>query len=177
MVIRSETESTDNGMQGNTEADSQEDTLLDSRSDSYNSGILKNLNLKMPAVGEIRSAEEIFEERINEIDKELNRFDPTINTAAKNIKVIESHSLSEDQSVYTQTSRAQQHIFSSPLIGTPRPTMDENTVHKIQRVATWKRLNRTEMGIDVDMEDFVGEKRRGEISDDQSELLKKRKVS
>ena len=50
-------------------------------------------------------------------------------------------------------------------------------MHKIQRVATWKRLNRTEMGVDIDMEDVIGEKRRGENSDDQSELLKKRKVS
>ena len=164
-------------MQGDTEADFQEDPLHDSRLASYNSGILRNLNLKTPDVGEIRSAKEIFEEMINEIDKELNRFDPTINTAAKNITVIESLSLTDDQSVYTQTSRAQQHPFSSPLTGTPRPIMDETSVQKIQRVASWKRLNRTEMGIDVDMEDFVGEKRRGETRDDQSELLKKRKVS
>ena len=33
------------------------------------------------------------------------------------------------------------------------------------------------MGTDVDMEDIVGEKRRGDSKDDQSELLKKRKVS
>ena len=50
-------------------------------------------------------------------------------------------------------------------------------MQKIERVATWKRLNRTEMGTDVDMEDIVGEKRRGDSKDDQSELLKKRKVS
>ena len=49
-------------------------------------------------------------------------------------------------------------------------------MQKIERVATWKRLNRTEMGTDVDMED-IGEKRRGDSKDDQSELLKKRKVS
>ena len=55
--------------------------------------------------------------------------------------------------------------------------IDENTVQKIERVATWKRLNRTEMGTNVDMEDIVGEKRRGDSKDDQSELLKKRKVS
>ena len=55
--------------------------------------------------------------------------------------------------------------------------IDENTVQKIERVATWKRLNRTEMGTDVDMEDIVGEKRRGDSKDDQSELLKKKKVS
>ena len=50
-------------------------------------------------------------------------------------------------------------------------------MQKIERVATWKRLNRTEMGTNVDMEDIVGEKRRGDSKDDQSELLKKRKVS
>jgi len=55
--------------------------------------------------------------------------------------------------------------------------MDENSVQKIERVATWKRLNRMEMGTDVDMEDFVVGKRRGDTKDDQSELVKKRKVS
>ena len=50
-------------------------------------------------------------------------------------------------------------------------------MQKIERGATWKRLNKTETGIDVVMEGIVGNKRRGDGKDDQSELLKKRKVS
>ena len=64
-----------------------------------------------------------------------------------------------------------------PLSRAPLSVIDENTVQKIERGATWKRLNKTEVGIDVVMEDIVGEKRRGDGKDDQSELLKKRKVS
>jgi len=125
VVIRSKKESTKNGQQGDTEVDSQENILHDSRSASYNSGILRNLNLKTTDLGETRSADEIFEERIEEIDKELNRFDPTITTTAKNIAVtdkenlLESLSLIDDQPVYTQTSRAQQHLFSRLVTCTP----------------------------------------------------------
>ena len=110
-VIRLEKESTINGQQGNKEADSQENNLHDSHSTSYNSGILRNLNLKSTILGETSSADEIFEERIEEIDKELKRFDPTT-TTAKNIAAMgkenlqESLSLTDDQPVYTQTSRA-----------------------------------------------------------------------
>ena len=181
-VIRLEKESTVNGQQGNKEADSQENNLHDSHSASYNSRILRNLNLKSTILGETSSVDEIFEERIEEIDKELKRFDPTT-TTAKNIAATgkenlqESLSLTDDQPMYTQTSRAQQPFFSSPVTRAPLLVIDENTVQKIERVATWKRLNRTEMGTNVDMEDIVGEKRRGDSKDGQSELLKKRKVS
>ena len=138
--------------------------------------------MKSTILGETSSADEIFEEMIEEIVKELKRFDPTT-TTAKNIAAMgkenlqESLSLTDDQPVYTQTSRAQQPFFSSPVTRAPLLVIDENTVQKIERVATWKRLNRTEMETNVDMEDIVGEKRRGDGKDDQFELLKKRKVS
>ena len=63
-VIRLEKESTVNGQQGNKEADSQKNNLHDSHSASYNSGILRNLNLKSTILGETSSVDEIFEERI-----------------------------------------------------------------------------------------------------------------
>ena len=50
-------------------------------------------------------------------------------------------------------------------------------MQKIERGATWKRLNKTETRTDVVTEDIVGEKMRGDGKDNQSELLKKRKVS
>ena len=111
-VIRLEKESIVNGQQGNKEADSQKNNLHDSHSASYNSGILRNLNLKSTILGGTSSVDEIFEERIEEIDKELKSFDPTITTTAKNIattgkeNLLESLSLTDDQPVYSQTSRA-----------------------------------------------------------------------
>nr|POE84658.1 hypothetical protein CFP56_58081 [Quercus suber] len=164
-VIRLEKESTANGQQGNNDADSQENILHDSRPSSYNLGILRNLNLKSTDLGEKRSADEIFKERIEEIDKELKRFDSTITTTAKNIattgkeNLLASLSFTDDQPVDTQTSRAQQPLFSMPLPHAPLLVIDENIVQKIERGATWKRLNKTEMGTDVVMEDIVGGKK------------------
>ena len=59
----------------------------------------------------------------------------------------------------TQTSRARQPQILMPLSRAPLSVIDENTMQKIERGATWKRLNRTEVGTDVVMEDIVGEKR------------------
>ena len=137
-IIRAEKEGTANGQQDINDTNSQENIMRDSRQNSDNSGISRNLKLKVTDLKENRSADEIFEERIVEIDKELKRFDPTTIPAAKNIV---------------------------------------DMVQKIERGATWKRLNKTETGTDVVMEDIVGEKMRGDGKDDQSELLKKRKVS
>ena len=157
--------------------------MRDSRRNSNNSGISRNLNLKVTDSEENSLADEIFEERITEIDKELKRFDPTITPAAKNIadtgkeNFLASLSITDDQLVDTQISRAQQPELLKPLPRAPLTIIDENTMQKIERGATWKRLNRTGTGTDVVMEDIVGEKRRGDGKDDQFELLKKRKVS
>ncbi|KAK9999213.1 hypothetical protein SO802_018816 [Lithocarpus litseifolius] len=181
-IIRTEKENTANEQQGINGAESQ-DNLQDSRQNSYNSGILKNLNVKSMYEMEKRSTDEIFKERIEEIDRELKRFDPKINSEAKNIadtgkeNILASLSHTDDHPKDTQTSRAQQFQYPMPPSRAPLSVIEENTMQKIERGVTWKRINRTEMGTDVVMEDIVGEKRRGESKDDQSELLKKRKVS
>ena len=182
-IIRAENEGTVNGQQGINDTDTQENIMRDSRRNSNNSGISRNLNLKVTDSEENSLADEIFEERITEIDKELKRFDPTITPAAKNIadtgkeNFLASLSITDDQLVDTQISRAQQPELLKPLPRAPLTIIDENTVQKIERGATWKRLNRTGTGTYVVMEDIVGEKRKGDGKDDQSELLKKRKVS
>lgn len=84
-ILRPEKESTSNVQQRNNDADFQENTSQNSCPISTNLGIPRNLNLKSANLGERRSADEIFKERIEEIDYELNRFDPRINTVAKNI--------------------------------------------------------------------------------------------
>lgn len=65
------------------------------------------MNLKSVNLGEKRSSNEIFEERIEEIDNELRRFDPKINIATKNIvdtgkeNMLESLSITDKQPVGT----------------------------------------------------------------------------
>ena len=66
----------------------------------------------MTDLEENRSADEIFEERIAEIDKELKRFDPTITPTTTNIagmskeNFLASLSIVDDQPVDTQISCA-----------------------------------------------------------------------
>ncbi|KAL0002652.1 hypothetical protein SO802_016433 [Lithocarpus litseifolius] len=181
-IIRTEKETTANEQQGINGAESQ-DHLQESRQTSYNSGTFKNLNGKSMYEKEKRSADEIFKERIEEIDRELKRFDPKIISEAKNIadtgkeNILASLPHTDDHSEDTQTARAQQFQHPMPPSRAPLAVIEENTMQKIERGVTWKRITRTEKGTDVVMEDTVGGKRRGESKDDQSELLKKRKVS
>lgn len=125
------------------------------------------MNLKSTNLGESRSADELFEERIREIDYELNRFDPKITIVAKNIadtgkeNLIASLSLKDKQPMDTQTPHAQQPPLSIPLPCVPLLAISENIILITERGATWKRLSKTDMGTDIEMEDIMGEKRRG----------------
>ena len=111
-IIRSKKERTVIKQQGINDADFKENISQNSCPVSSDLGILRNSNLKSTDLGEKRSADEIFKERIEEIDNELKRFDPAINMAAKNIanmgkeNLLASLSLTDDQPVDTQTSCA-----------------------------------------------------------------------
>ena len=132
---------------------------------------------------ESRSADELFEERIGEIDYELNRFDPKITIATNNIpdtrkeNLLATLSLKDGQPVHINTSCIQQPKFSPPLPREPLSVISENILRPTKRGATWKRLSRIGMETDIEMEDILGEKRRVDSSEDQSELPKKRRVS
>ena len=127
---------------------------------------MKSTNLE-----ESRSADELFEERIGEIDYELNRFDPKINIATKNIadmgkeNVLASLLLNDGQPMDTQNSHAQQPQLSPPLPRVPLSALSENIIQTTKRGATWKRLSRRDMVIDIEMEDILGEERRGDSNE------------
>lgn len=116
---------------------------------------------------ESRLADELFEERVGEIDYELNRFDPKMTIAANNIAVtgkenlLATLSLKDGQPVHINTSRAQQPQLSPPLPREPLSAISENIIQPIERGATWKRLSRIGMETDIEMEDILGEKKGG----------------
>ena len=111
-IIRPEKESIVNTQQQNRGADFQEDIPQFPIPNTTILGIPGNSNLKEINVEESRSADELFEERIEEIDYELNRFDPKITIATNNIadpgkeNLLATLSLKDGQPVHFNTSRA-----------------------------------------------------------------------
>ena len=182
-IIRPKKDSPVNTQQHNQSEDFQENFPQFSNPITIDPGFLGNSNLKAINVEESRSADELFEERVGEIDYELNRFDPKMTIAAKNIVVtgkenlLATLSLKDGQPVHINTSRAQQPQLSPPLPREPLSAISENIIQPTERGATWKRLSRIGMETDIEMEDILGEKRRVDSSEDQSELPKRRRVS
>lgn len=165
-IIKVDKEREANGEQSSKDAEFQEFVPPESCKEAYNSKIIGKLNGKLTDLEGGQSTAEIFEERIVEIDKDLKRYDQAITPDAKNIgdngkeNFLEFLSLTDDQPVYTQPSRAQQPPILMPLSRAPLSVIDENNVQKFQRGATWKRLNKTKVRLDIVMEDIVGGKKR-----------------
>lgn len=115
-------------------------------------------------LGERKSSDEIFEERIEEIDKQLSKFDPNTDIASKNIagtckeNLLESLSITNTLALVTQHSHAHQPHSSLPTSQVPLSVLPDRNNRTIVKEATWKRICRTYMGADTIMEDSVGEK-------------------
>ena len=148
-------------------------------------------------MGDTKSAAEIFQEKIEEIDQELNKLDPKAELSSNKIantgkeklleslaiantgkeNILEALSIHESTPLVTQVARANQPQLKRSAPRVPLSVLPDRINIPENKVATWKRINRTDMGTDVIIEDFMGEKRSADIFDSQTELLKKRKVS
>ena len=75
-IIRLEKENTETLLQEIFFPDFREHNPQHSISNPTGQGILRNLNLNTSGLGNTKSSAEIFKERIEEIDRELNKFNP-----------------------------------------------------------------------------------------------------
>ena len=113
----------------------------------------------------------------------MNKFDPNPNLASKLLadtskeNFLESLSLNDTAPLATQNACAHQPLPSQPTSRVPLSVLFDNNLVPVVKETTWKRITRKDIGSDTVMEDLVGEKRRTDIINSQSELLKKRKVS
>nr|POE64792.1 hypothetical protein CFP56_75007 [Quercus suber] len=122
-----------------------------------------------------KQADELFEEQIQEIDRDLCKFEAIRETflenQGKNNKenILEGLTINKGGSLAKVYSRAH---TSTPLQDGPTSVLAD--ISNIPECTTrrWKRLTRAETESDIVMEDAVGEKRSGRV-EDQPELLKK----
>nr|POE97406.1 f-box protein [Quercus suber] len=122
---------------------------------------------------------ELFEEQIQELDRDIHKYDPLPELITKNIactgKENDFESLTINEIFEMGRSQARGQPLYQPT-RTPLSQIPDATNVPVINTATWKRQNRITTGTDVIMEDTVGSKRSTSTMGGQLELQKKRKT-
>uniref|UniRef100_A0A7N2KMA2 Zinc knuckle CX2CX4HX4C domain-containing protein n=1 Tax=Quercus lobata TaxID=97700 RepID=A0A7N2KMA2_QUELO len=131
-------------------------------------------NIADPVFMAEKKSDEIFEEQIQEIDRELSKFEANREHSRdkqeeNNLEFLTINGEGSSTKVY---SRA---LNSHPLKCRPASALADISNNPELNIRRWKRINRAETESDIVMEDAVGEKRSGR-EEDQPELLKKLKL-
>ena len=121
----------------------------------------------------------VFEEVIEDIDKDIRKFDLAASNNAKNRACLGKENIPESPSIqdsiegYSQ-ARAQ---LNPSLSHAPLGVISNLQNRSTHAEGTWKRMTRTETGTNTIMTEAVGEKRLVGETECLPELPKKRKVS
>nr|POE46685.1 hypothetical protein CFP56_65723 [Quercus suber] len=106
---------------------------------------------------------ELFEEQIQELDRDIHKYDPLPELITKNIactgKENDFESLTINEIFEMGRSQARGQPLYQPT-RTPLSQIPDATNVPVINTATWKRQNRITTGTDVIMEDTVGSKRK-----------------
>ena len=177
-VIRPDKESVNTFPSANTAPDFQE--IKRENMVSQESENVTNLESpKLTDLGERNQLADDFEEAIEDIDKEIRNFDLDTSNVAVNKacpgkeNVTESPSVQVSNEIFSQ-ARAQ---LNHSLPRAPLAVISNNQNRLVHAEGLWKRVARTEIGIDIVMVEVVGEKRVARETEGVLELPKKRKVS
>ena len=134
-------------------------------------------NIADPVFMAEKKSDELFEEQIQEIDRELGKFDANREISrdkqGENNKENNLEFLTINEGVSHTKVYSRAHNFP-PLKCCPSSALTDISNSPELNTRRWKRVNRAEIESDIVMEDAVGEKRSGR-KEDQPELLKKRK--
>ena len=126
-----------------------------------------------------RKSDELFEERLQEIDRDINKFDTNRESDVEKQRGKNKEELVQQFVVNERASPAKVYsrALSSPIstCGTKAVSLDPTHTSELN-ARRWKRINRSDMGTDIIMEDAVREKRSNR-EEDQPELLRKKKNS
>ena len=129
---------------------------------------------------EIRSeSDELFEEKIQELDCDIHKFDPTPKLITKNISCTGKENDFESLTVNEIFELGRSQARDQPLhqsACTPLSHVPDASNVPIMNTASWRHQNRIITGTYVIMEDTLGSKRSTSNMGSQPELQKKRKT-
>nr|POE91701.1 hypothetical protein CFP56_34473 [Quercus suber] len=124
-----------------------------------------------------RLSAELFEEKLEEINRELSKFDTATDSQPKSNSPTGKENIVESMTINEMLMKATQ-ARATPSGSTRTPLIVLSDVSNINTVnaATWKRQVRYSTGTYVIMEDTVGSKRSVHPTGGQPELQKKKKT-
>ena len=178
-IIRPETEREEPGQPTFIIPDIQEDIAGHSNSGISNQPTPQNSIFSNPIYEEQQVANELFEAKIQEIDRDLCKFELIRETVVQSNHTTNKESIlesgtsderSHQAKVYTRTALAK-----SSNQQTLSPLSDMST-YNVPQEGRWKRIARAEGGSDTIMEEAVGDKRINRDGESQPELLKVRRL-
>ena len=133
--------------------------------------------------------DEVFEEEIREIDKEIKKYDTTLSAPPGFAVNMEKEKVGSQHYIYEQqvpcpTTHVSNVLGStvhaahlSPSTSMPQSESPSSLVNHMHDEGTWKRLTRIGVASDVSMAEIVEGKRKAENTNNHFELPKKRRVS
>ena len=122
---------------------------------------------------------DVFEEVIEDIDKDIRKFDLAASNIAEHRTCLGKENITESPSIQDSIDGySQAHAQLNPsLPRAPLGVISNLQNRSMHAEGTWKRMIRTETETDTIMTDTVGEKRLAGETDCLPELPKRRKVS
>ena len=178
-IIRPNMESQDAMGRDNDIVDFQEQNQIGVNQNPTNHGLQKESNPPHTSM-EIRSeSDELFEEKIQELDCDIHKFDPNPELITKNISCTGKENDFESLTINEIFELGRSQAHDQPLYQlarTPLSHVPDASNVPIMNTASWRHQNRIITGTDVIMEDTVGSKRSTSNMGSQPELQKKRKT-
>ena len=119
---------------------------------------------------------ELFEEKIEEINRELSKFDTVTDFQSKSNSPTGKENILESMTINEIFMKATQaHATTSGSNRAPLSVIPDTSNINTANATTWKRQMRYTTGTDAIMEDAVGSKRSAHPTGGQPELQKKKK--
>ena len=176
-IIRSGKEKETPNQEGNKSPDFQETNPVESMPFHTDSHV--DIEVNAGNTDQIKGSlsAELFEEKLEEINRELSKFDTATEFQSKSNSptgeenILESMTINE---IYTKATQA--HATLSCSNRAPLSALADTSQLNTGNIATWKRQLRYTTGTDVIMEDAVGSKRSAHPTGGQPELQKKKKI-
>ena len=177
-VIRPDKESVSNFPSANIASDFQK-INMENMVPQESGSVTKFESSKLTDSGKRKKLASDFEEVIEDIDKEIRKFDLAASNIAENRaclgkeNIIELPSIKDSNEMHSQ-ARAQ---LNPSLPGALLAVISNTQNRPVHAEGSWKRVARTEIGTDTIMTEAVGKKRVVGETENLLKLPKKRKVS
>ena len=176
-IIRPSKENLGATKEFNCSPDFQEQNMMDSSPIPMDQGIQTDFTSHHLDIERRSVYAELFEEQIQELDRDINKFDSAPKLSTENISCTGKENNFESLTINEIFELGRTQAHAQPLHQPTRKPLsilpDTSNLHTVTE-ATWKRIAKNNTGTDIIMEGVVGKKRSSKLTGDHSNLQQKK---